>query len=84
MKIVETSGCTSDDIAVDGKSVSDLSAAQYDAVIYKVLLEIHKGIANGTVLFREVLACLQYESCEYDAEPCDTCGDGVSTTTWIV
>ena len=84
MKIVETLGCTSNDLTVDGKSVSDLSADQYDAVIYKVLLEIHKGIADGTVLFREVLACLQYDKCVYDDAPCDQCGDTVTTTTWVL
>ena len=84
MKIVETVGCISNDLTVEGKSLHELSAAQQDAVIERVLHEIRLGIADQTVLLREVLACLQYESCEYDDTPCDQCGDTVTTTTWIL
>lgn len=84
MKIIETYGCISSDLTVDDTSMHELSAAQQDAVIERVLNAVRSGIADQTVLFREVLGCLQYDSCEYDDVPCDQCGDTVTTTTWVL
>jgi len=84
MKIVETYGCISSDLTIDGTSMHELSAAQQDAVVERVLCALRDGIADQTVLFREVLACLQAEECEYDDVPCDQCGDTVTTTTWVL
>lgn len=84
MKIIETFGCVSSDLTVDGISMHKLSADQQDAVIIRVLQEIRLGLADGTSLFREVLTCLQYDKCVYDNVPCDQCGDTVTTTTWVL
>ena len=77
-------GCVSNGFDVDGVSILDLTAAQYEQVIERVFAEIRAGIAEGTVLLTDVVDCLQYDNCEWDDTPCGQCGDTVTTTTWIL
>lgn len=81
VKIVETSGCTVDSLTFDGIDPRDPGwneAAVTDALIAK----LREALVARTVQLRSVVNLFQYDSHETDAEPCDQCGDIVSTTTW--
>lgn len=83
-KFVEVDGCTAFDFSVNDKHVGDMSEDEYNQMIDYLFAKIKEGIQNQEVRFRDVVALFQYDECKYDEEPCEQCGDTVSTTTWNI
>ena len=83
-KFIETTGCTAFNFSVNDKQLSVLFEHEYDEMLDYLFLKIRDGIKEQTILFEDVVKLFQPDDWEHDPEPCDQCGDTVSTTTWNI
>jgi hypothetical protein len=83
-KFVETDGCTAFDFTVNDKSVGDMSEQEYNEMLEYLFVKIKEGIDEQEVRFRDLVSLFQHDEYEYDSEPCEQCGDTVTTTTWNI
>lgn len=83
-KFIETEGCTAFDFTVNDRSVGDMSDEEYDEMLQYLFEKIKEGINEQTVRFRDIVSLFQYDEYEHDPNPCDQCGDTVTTTTWNI
>jgi hypothetical protein len=83
-KFVETTGCTAFNFTVNDKQFSELSDHEYDEMLNYLFLKVKEGIKEQTTLLEDVVRLFQPSDWEHDPEPCDQCGDTVSTTIWNI
>jgi hypothetical protein len=83
-KFLETTGCTAFDFSVNGRQFSDMSDQEYNEMLEYIFVEIRKGLKTNTILLQDVIGLFQPDDQKYDSEPCDQCGDTVSSTTWNI
>lgn len=83
-KFVETTGCTAFNFSVNDKTISEVSNEEIDKILDYLFIKVKESIDNNTILFRDVVQLFQPNDWTYDSEPCDQCGDTVSTTTWNI
>jgi hypothetical protein len=83
-KFIETTGCTAFNFTINDKQFSELSEHEYDEMLSYLFVKIKQGIKEQTTLLEDVVKLFQPDDWEHDPEPCDQCGDTVSTTTWNI
>ena len=84
MKVIETEGCTVNDITFDGKSWIDLTKhEQLETFIY-LCAELGKQILSNEKDIHSLVEIFDEESVETDDMICEQCGDTVTTTTWTI
>jgi hypothetical protein len=83
-KFVEVDGCTAFDFSVNDKQVGDMSEEEYNQMIDYLFVKIKEGLENHEVRFRDIVSLFQHDEFKYDEDPCEQCGDTVSTTTWNI
>jgi hypothetical protein len=83
-KFIETTGCTAFDFIVNEKSLSELSKQEINEILDYLFVKVKEGINENTILFTDVVKLFQPDDWEHDPEPCDQCGDTVSTETWNI
>ena len=83
-KFVETTGCTAFGFSANDREISELSEQEYNEMLNYLFVKIKEGISDNTVLFSDVVKLFQPNDWKHDPEPCDQCGDTVSTTTWKI
>jgi hypothetical protein len=85
MKIVITEGCTAYNTTIDGVSLSDLPKKYIeDVLLDKVLSELKKRVLQNNIDINSIIQLIEYDNYESSKEPCDQCGDHVTTTTWNI
>jgi hypothetical protein len=89
-KIEITEGCIAYGMTVNGKNIGGdyeptrMSEQEVDEMIDYLIGKVREGINDQTILLEDLIRLFQYDSCEHDDEPCDQCGDYVSTTRWEI
>jgi hypothetical protein len=83
-KFVETTGCTAFDFVVNETSLSVLSKEEINEILDYLFVKVKEGINNNTILFPDVVKLFQYDEYEHDPEPCSSCYDTISWTTWNI
>lgn len=83
-RFIETTGCTAFNFTVNDKLFTELSEQEYNEILDYLFVEIKKGISEQTILFEDVVKLFQPDDWKHDPEPCDQCGDTISTTTWNI
>lgn len=81
---IETTGCTTFDFTIDGKSISEYTNKDLDQILDYLFVKIKEGINDNTILFNDVVKLFQADDWSHDPEPCSQCGDTVSTETWNI
>lgn len=84
MKVILVEGCTVSGCRFDDVFEGELTPAQREAATESVLAALRAEIASGMVSLSELVQMLTPESSECDEEPCDGCGDYVSTQTYTL
>ena len=56
----------------------------YLLMIDYLFVKIKEGLENHEVRFRDIVSLFQHDELKYDEDPCEQCGDTVSTTTWNI
>jgi hypothetical protein len=85
MKIVIREGCTAYNTTIDGVSISDLPKKYIeDVLLDKVLAELKKRVLQNNIDINSLIQVIEYDNYESSEEPCDQCGDHVTTTTWNI
>jgi hypothetical protein len=83
-KFEEVTGCRAFDFVVNDTSLSVLSNEEIDEILDYLFVKIKEGIKENSISLESVVQLFQYDDYEHDPEPCETCGDTVSTTTWNI
>jgi len=83
MKVVKTYGCTAAGFTIDGMSYAELTPEQKKAFESVVIMRIREALADSSLYIQDLIDCLQYDDHKC-SEPCEQCGDSVSTTTWNI
>ncbi len=84
MKIIITDGCVAGDTTIDGFSIGEFDKKQFEDFLDKVLAKVREDVMEHAIAINSVIELMQYDNYESDEEPCDQCGDSVSTTTWEI
>ena len=83
-KFQETEGCTAFGFYVNGESLVDLPEQDQEEILNYVLNELKEQVKENHIQFSEVIKLFQYDFYECDPDPCDQCGDTVSTMVWNI
>ena len=83
-KFVETTGCTTFDFTVNGKSLSEISQNEQDEILEYLIIKLKEDIKENIIQLERVVQLFQYDDYEHDDHVCGQCGDTVSTTTWNI
>lgn len=78
MKLEYTYGCVCDSLSIDGVETIDMQEQDFKNVIYK-LIDRESDIAVLQSIYKDLMESQgEYESSD---EPCECCGDYVTTYT---
>jgi len=83
-RIVETQGCIAGGVTVNDKDLNEISQEEQDEILDYLLLKIKEQYRTKQIDLMSIVNIFEYTDYEYDREPCDSCGDTVSTTTWDI
>jgi hypothetical protein len=87
-EIVKSEGCTSFGTTVNGKDMygeyNPMTPAEIMEFVSYLCEKFKKELKNNTVSVDDLIACFQYDESETEDGFCDTCGDSVTTTTWLL
>ena len=83
-KIVETTGCTAFNFTINDKTLSEYTNSELDGILDYLFVKVKEGLKQNTILYEDVVKLFQPDDWTHDPEPCDQCGDTVSTTTWNI
>lgn len=87
-KIVKSEGCRSWATMVDGKNLygeyEPMTEEQRDELTDYLCARFKEEMKKSSVSLDDLIACFQYESCETEDGYCETCGDSVTETTWLI
>lgn len=83
MKIVVARGCTADSLEFNGKDIRELTYQEEEEIIDYLLKNVKIQIQEGSITLDQLIELFQYDDYE-SSEPCDQCGDSVTTTTWNI
>jgi len=88
-EVVKSEGCLAFGLTVNGKDWSGdyepnlMSESEKEEFVDYLLQEFKRQLKDNTVSIDELVGVFQYDSWEQEPGYCETCGDSVSTTTWI-
>ena len=87
-KIIKSEGCLSFGTTVNGKDIygdyNRMTAAEIDEFVDYLCEKFKNELKNNTVSIDDLIECFQYDEYETEEGSCDTCGDSVATTTWLL
>ena len=87
-KIVKSEGCRSWATTVDGQDIygeyQPMTAQQIDELTDYLCDRFKEEMKKSSVSLDDLIACFQHESCETEDGYCETCGDSVTETTWLI
>jgi hypothetical protein len=83
-KIEITEGCTAYGTAINNRNVLDIPEEEMDEIVDYILAQVRESYNQRGTLFEDIIKLLQPDDWKYDPEPCDQCGDTVSSTTWNI
>lgn len=83
-KIVETTGCTAFSFTINDKEIADIPEQEQEEILNYLFEQIKERIKENNIQLDDVIHLFHYDDYEYDNEPCEQCGDTVSTTTWNI
>ena len=83
-KIEITEGCTAFGTSINDRNVLDIPEKEMDEIVDYLLAQIRESYNQSGILFENIVQIFQYDDYEHDPEPCDQCGDTVSTTIWNI
>ena len=81
MKFVKTEGCTAFCEMIDNQRLSDMTDAQILTAREYLINQIR---ANRDIGIFDLVYLFQTKEFEYSKEPCDQCGDSISTMIWEI
>jgi hypothetical protein len=84
MKVTKTYGCTTASFCIDDVPYTKLTSKERLRVSQKILQKIASSIEDGSIQIEDIIDAIQYDSYKSSEEPCEQCGDHISTTTWII
>ena len=82
MKIQIKTGCISDDVVIDGKSIRDLTEMETDLIIDDLIQITREKLRKNEISLVDLMDLFEYDSFECIDEPCDQCGDNAFITTY--
>ena len=83
-KFVETTGCTAFNYTINDQPISEMPKEELDKILDYLFVKIKEGIEENSILFENVVSLFQYDEYEHDPEPCSSCYDTISWTTWNI
>ena len=83
-KFVETTGCTAFNFTVNDKALSEVSEQEREEILNYLFEKIKESIKENTIQLESVVGLFPYDDYEHDPEPCSSCYDTVSWTTWNI
>ena len=84
MKIEVIAGCTAYNTLIDDVSLSDKSKDEQIQILDTILAKIKEDVLSGGININSVIDLVQYDKYVNDNEPCEQCGDCITTTTWHI
>lgn len=83
-KIEITEGCTAFGTSINDRNILDIPQEEMGDILDYLLVQIRESYNQSGILFQDIVKLFQPDDWEHDPEPCDQCGDTVSTTTWNI
>lgn len=81
-KFEKIEGCTAFNFLVNGDSFYDLSEDKQKEIVDYLFERLKEAYINKEVDIQGLCENFSPTDYEYEKDPCDQCGDNVSTTTW--
>lgn len=86
--IVKSEGCRSWGTTVNGQNMygeyEPMTVEQIDELTDYLCVRFKEELKKSSVSLDDLIGCFQHESCETEDGYCETCGDSVTETTWII
>ena len=79
MKIHYTTGCTFNDLSIDGQNVNDISIDELKDICKKLIDNYNDSDDLQQIIIDYIYNSDRAELDEYDSYKCETCGDYVET-----
>ena len=83
-KFIETTGCTAFSFTVNDKALSEVSEQEQEEILNYLFEKIKESIKGNTIQLESVVGLFPYDNYDHDPEPCSSCYDTVSWTTWNI
>ena len=83
-KFQETEGCTAFGFYVNGESFINIPEQEQEEILDYVLAKLKEQIKENHTQLSEIIKIFEYDHYECDPDPCDQCGDTVSTMIWNI
>lgn len=83
-KIEITEGCTAFGTSINDRNIIDIPKEEIEEIIDYLLAQVKESYNRSEILLEDIVNLFQYDDWERDQEPCEQCGDTVSTTTWNI
>jgi hypothetical protein len=83
-KFVETTGCTAFNYTINDQPLSEISLEKQEEILDYLFVKVKEGIKENSISFQDVVQLFQYDEYEHDPEPCSSCYDTISWTTWNI
>jgi hypothetical protein len=77
-------GCTAFDTIINGVSITDISKEEQEQLVDYLFDQLRESYKTGEISLDSLIKNFQYDDYEYDSEPCEQCGDTVSTTIYKI
>lgn len=72
-----TTGCIANSLEADGEDIYEMSKHQQSEIILKILDKLELAVGYPSII-RDLVETF-HEDVNYDSEPCEQCGDTIST-----
>ena len=83
-KFVETTGCTAFNFTVNNKPISEISEEEKNEILNYLFEKVKESIKENTIQLESIVGLFPYDDYEHDPEPCSSCYDTISRTTWNI
>ena len=83
-KFEEVTGCTAFGFYINEEPIANISAEKQEEILDYLFSKIKEGIKENSIQLEGVVQLFQYDDYEHDPEPCSSCYDTISTTTWKI
>jgi hypothetical protein len=87
-EIVKSEGCLSFGTTVNGKDMygeyNPMTPVEILEFVDYLCEKFKQELKDNTVSIDDLIGCFQYDESETEDSSCETCGDSVTTTTWLL